>query len=133
MAEFKLDDLETNQGLLARLDTAIVNGGGVNAVARKIGKNKNTLTRWKAGSNKISLQDLIILADATGVDKIWLAFGEVHLPGHDGHINIALLRRAFDLFVPVALRMTEVQDHESLFEDILSYARNLQPELSDLD
>lgn len=127
MIEPRKIDAERSTGFLDRLEQAIVNGGGVNAVSRRMNRNKNTLTRWKSGQNKISLTDLRLLAAATGVNEVWLAFGdEATNIVSDESLTIDALRKAFDLFIPVALRMSEVPDHESLFNDVVHFARSLE-------
>jgi hypothetical protein len=60
-----------------RLRIAIEAAGGVLAVAKTLEVHKDTPGRWRDGQSKISLHQLEQLAQVSGVDHCWLAFGEI--------------------------------------------------------
>ena len=60
----------------ARVEVAVAQAGGPSEVARKMRVTLPTLTRWRTGNADPSRTNLVKLADATGVDLVWLATGK---------------------------------------------------------
>lgn len=67
----------------ARVEAAVAQAGGPSDVARRMHIALPTLTRWRTGKADPSRKHLVKLAEATGVDLVWLATGNGKIYGTD--------------------------------------------------
>lgn len=103
-----------------RIQHAISVLGGLMAASRALGRTKDTLAKWRDGVSKISLHDLTALADAAGLDPVWLAFGHDIRPTSDEAVPLSAVRATWDFWMPVILRLDHKPDPEALREQFLA-------------
>ncbi|EDP62282.1 hypothetical protein BAL199_19713 [alpha proteobacterium BAL199] len=103
-----------------RVAKAIDVAGGAMVVSRKLRQSEETLIGWRDGALAIALHELCALADASGLDQVWLAFGEDASKPEPHTVPVEAVRATWDFWIPVILRLKERPDPSTLREQFLA-------------
>lgn len=108
--------LELGQRLAKAIDAA----GGVLVASRKLGLAEEVLAGWCDGTRPITLHELCALADASGLNQVWLAFGDDAASQEPHTVPVEAVRATWDFWIPVILRLKERPDPSTLREQFLA-------------
>lgn len=110
-----------------RIARAIERAGGVIAVGRALEVSKDTPARWRDGESKISLHHIARLAEISGTDPAWLAFGQ-DAPGGAEIGDFDLVEEAAETVIEIAVSLDKAIDPARLAHTIRLRAQRLVQE-----